>query len=185
MQIGSQKMWFPFLVVFQLGHNTTNLDILNIQVHRMKSPYTQQRLKRRPIWTHILALLKAERQMMIHTWAGLQTLDLGLSHLGFIQTQWLWKAKHPTHMITGINQGLSNHGENLNIGDIPILFVKTHHPHKLESMPSKPLDTTSLIIPYSKFAENTTYSDHYRKWRVQDSVRNVKEVRWDQKWKNL
>jgi hypothetical protein len=88
-------------------------------------------------------------------------------------------------MITGINQGLSNHGENLNIGDIPILFVKTHHPHKLESMPSMPLDTASLIIPYSKFAENTTYSDHYRKWRVQDSVRNVKEVRWDQKWRNL
>jgi hypothetical protein len=48
----------------------------------------------------------------------------------------------------------------------------------LESMPSKPLDTASRIIPYSKFAENTTYPDHYRKWRVQDSVRNVKEVRW-------
>jgi hypothetical protein len=62
--------------------------------------------------------------MMIHTWAGVQTLDLGLSHLGFIQTQWLWKAKHPTHMITGINQGLSNPGENPNIGHIPILFVK-------------------------------------------------------------
>ncbi|CAK9261293.1 unnamed protein product [Sphagnum jensenii] len=31
MQIGSQKMGFPFLVVFQLGHNTTNPHILNIQ----------------------------------------------------------------------------------------------------------------------------------------------------------
>ncbi len=57
-------------------------------------------------------------------------------------------------------------------------LCQTHHPHKLESMPSKPLDTASRIIPYSKFAENTTYPDHYRKWRVQDSVRNVKEVRW-------
>ncbi len=55
---------------------------------------------------------------------GLQTLDLGLSHLGFIQTQWLGKAKHPTHVITGINQGLSNRGENPNIGHIPSRFVK-------------------------------------------------------------
>jgi len=60
-------------------------------------------------------------------------------------------------------------------------LCETHHPHKLESMPSKPIDTASRIIPYSKFAENTTYSDHYRKWRVQDSVRNVKEVRWGPK----
>jgi hypothetical protein len=28
---------------------------------------------------------------------------------------------------------------------------------------------------------NILYKDHYRKWRVQDSVRNVKEVRWGSK----
>jgi hypothetical protein len=48
-------------------------------------------------------------------------------------------------------------------------------------MPSKPLDRAFRIIPYSKFAENTTYYDHYTKWRVQDSVRNVKQVRWGPK----
>jgi hypothetical protein len=74
-------------------------------------------------------------------------------------------------MITGINQGLSNPGENPNIRHTAILFAKP-------TMPSNPLDTTSRIIPYSKFAENTTYSDYYRKRRVQDGVRNVKEVRW-------
>jgi hypothetical protein len=67
MQIGSQKMGFPFLVVLQLGYDRTNLQILNIQVLIIKRPYTQQRLKRRPIWTHILPVLKEEQQMMNHT----------------------------------------------------------------------------------------------------------------------
>jgi hypothetical protein len=62
-----QKMRFPFSVVFRGGHNTTNQHILNIEVHTMKRTYTQQRLKRRPIWTHTLALLKEEQHMMIHT----------------------------------------------------------------------------------------------------------------------
>jgi hypothetical protein len=94
MQIGSQKMGFPFLVVFQLGHKTTNQHILNIQAHIMKSPYTQQRLRRRPIWTHILALLKEEQHMMIHTWAGLQTLPRsGFKPPGFHSNPMAWEGK--------------------------------------------------------------------------------------------
>jgi hypothetical protein len=130
-------MGFPFLVVFQLGHNTTNLHILNIHVHIMKSPCTPKAKK------------EANLDPYSCTFKGRTTYD-------YSYLSWPANPRPGFHSNPMALEGKTSYTYDYWDKSRPVQpwrksehwphtysLCETHHPHKLESMPSKPLDTAS------------------------------------------